>query len=380
MIQMTQIKTVAVAAAAVLLGIPTVAIVVQHHATSSFVAQAAEPAATVAPSSPAAAPPPPATAPADAAASSGILTADFKDGTRLQVLGVCDWSSPDQTWWKPDGTALPEPPNADLKAIPALVQTIQRSQQRMQPAGPKQDIYVFAVQLSRKQAGEADEPWDLRWTISDPNARVGPGQGMVFIGGGPPAGGPPPGLVRVPGGGIAGSLRIAGGFGGGGIILERKHSTPGDGVDLLVTSLANIPEGATVRCQVAGATWKVEQSSPANALANGFADLSGNGNMTKFSFTIDLSAVSDDIRFIAIDNDGKAHIGGTTGSRAQADATGATTTWQCQVKLPIDQIKELQYQTRPFDRSVEFRNVCVDPAHATQPSAAVEDQTETHPK
>ncbi len=238
--------------------------------------------------------------PSGNAAGDRRWVATLSNGATIEVIGVSTHPSGPETWWRPDGTPLPQPPCDPSRA---------------RIRGDGDIVYrVVVVRLTGLPAGA-----EHRWTINQASGD---------------------------------SKRLA--------KLDGK-SMPGlyEAVALFPSGM----KAGTVDFAVAAGPWETVQtwgtSSGGRASKSGPSYIFGEAIATKkgttaLPVTHNIRDVS--VRLVAVDRDGKEHpaeIRSSTGVGDYHQLVG-------EFDLPPEQIKEFRIQTRPYER-VELQGVSLNP-------------------
>jgi hypothetical protein len=152
-----------------------------------------------------------------------------------------------------------------------------------------------------------------------------------------------------------------------------KNGVPMDNTMVMTADVGN-RRTMDIRCKVAAGDWETIQStdptsSTSNsndkgsvAIAPAYEVPGGSGATVTHDFA-DVQA-----RLIAVDVNGEEHVG--TGRTT--NATHKFTQMNVVFTIPLDQIKSLTFQTRPFDHVVDFKNCTLDPKVKTDVSVTAE--------
>jgi hypothetical protein len=225
----------------------------------------------------------------------------LSSGATIEVVGISPHPSGPKTWWRPDGTPLPQPPCDPFRAN----------------IGAGGDIVVRAVvvRVQHLPPGATD-----RWWVNEAN---GGSNGQAESGG-----------------------------------------KPVFGLGELVSSFPRTLKICTVRFEVASGTWMTVQTWGKSNGAVGdlhgsyiFSTPIATKTGTTLSVVHDLGDVA--VRVVAVDRDGKEHS-----SRFQSGA-GVKDFVQITVEFPLtlDEIREFRVQTRPYE-VVELPGIALGPANA----------------
>jgi hypothetical protein len=76
-----------------------------------------------------------------------------------------------------------------------------------------------------------------------------------------------------------------------------------------------------------------------------------------------------DHHVVAIDQSGRTVVA----NNGSWSSTSGLLSGQFTVALPAANIKELRYETRPFDQWIEIDNVSIDPSKPTEPKVTASD-------
>jgi hypothetical protein len=231
--------------------------------------------------------------PGPATPAAGSLVPDFRwtrtlsSGATVEVLGVSTHPSGPGTWWRPDGSHLPQAPCDPFRA----------------QIGAGGDVVTRAIVVRVTHLPPGAEE---KWSVHEAN---GGSQGQASVGGKPV-------------------------FGLGAI------------VSVFPRDLRN----GTVRFEVASAEWKTVQTWGNSPGAVGSVEGSyifsapiATKNGTTFSVTHDLHDVS--IRILAVDKKGKEHRSQLRSGAGVKDFAQITV----EFSLPPDEINEFRVQTRPYE-------------------------------
>jgi RNA polymerase sigma factor (sigma-70 family) len=302
----TQAKVAAAAMVAAIVGAAAMGAVTIVRAQSAGTAPATAPAAE--------APVAPPATPVNAAPSSTV--ARLTCGVSIELLGINYSPEDGKPWWAADGSRLAAPP------------PMQGLMNASFGGGGNVDVIQIIARINDKVANDP-APATVNWSV----------QGN-------------PGVIAFPGWASRGGA-------------IQRHLFP----------LPNT-NPATVRADVATGAWKVAiQSGPEGksvqigdetctfgaASDAGPGGPGGGGARTRFTFTQNQSP-KDARQVIVIDTAGKPH----TVTAQGIGSNGATQHIDYIVRLPLQRVKEIQLQTRPYDQWMEIRDVCFDPAHPTQ--------------
>lgn len=240
------------------------------------------------------------------AASEKVFATTFADGMRVELLGIGPNPSTGKSWWRADGSALAVAPYDHLgaKAFPS--------------AG--EQAYEFAARITNRP----QEPIAWEWDIG--------GRG--------------------------------GGAGGTGSTADG-HSAPDNAA---VAKALPAGKPTTVRLRIAAGPWRTRAESE----GGGMTSAQEAGNAVSIAPVVDTRdgafvSISDtyvelDSQVIVIDVNGRTvrSGGSSTGSSGRLRLKTAT------FPRTRAQIKQVQFQTRPFDRWVEFANVSLTPGTTTR--------------
>jgi hypothetical protein len=151
-----------------------------------------------------------------------------------------------------------------------------------------------------------------------------------------------------------------------------------------------IPTGSsvTVRADVAAGPWTTLFTAGPYGMSGGMSQPGGGGGL---SYSISPGVVGNgrtyvavavsregndtnrqkrmDHRLLVLDKAGHQEVAQSGGSAGG----GSTMAGTYNTSFPPANIKQFLYQSRPFDQWIEIRNVCIDPAHPTQPTVATSD-------
>jgi hypothetical protein len=279
---------------------------------------------------PPAAPPP---ARANAADDPKAINADYHppivalldNGVSIEVVSVAPSPSNGKPGWRADGSPVPAALYAGIST------TVQ--------GAPGQRTMEFAVHLD-DQVGADGSMASVRW-------------------------------------GIKGS-----GASGGGAARDAKgRDVPG--LEVRAVALPGNPAAATLHADVAAGAWRTQfQAGPDGQVM-------GKGNETfHFSPMFDLPDGGGSV--VIFVHGGAAAAGGDDRVASRVVAvnragqvrparvrrmvnSGAISSGEYAVPFPRKDVKELQYQTRPYDQWMEIRNVSLDPAKPTKVEVATSD-------
>jgi RNA polymerase sigma factor (sigma-70 family) len=317
----TKAKLTAAAVAVALLGTAAVG-------TMSIVrAQAQSPS----PTSSQAITPPAVDTPASSGSGSGSgggAIGKLADGVSIELIGLSNSPSNGKNWWRADGTSLPDAPYAKMNGRYHI------------ESGTADVSREAAVRINRKLDKDAESA-TVWWGLQ-------PSSGSM----------------------------------GGGMNRPRSPDVEGE--------IFSIPAGSpvTVRADVAAGPWATLFTAGPNGQSGGMTQPGGGGlsysvspgfaNNGRTYFAVAVSHEdgaasagkrSRDYRVVVIDKAGHQEVANGGGS-----ATGGSTmAGTYNTSVPPTNIQQLLYQSRPFDQWIEIRNVCIDPAHPTQPTIATSD-------
>jgi len=237
---------------------------------------------------------------------------ELPNGVTVELAGVSPHPSKGQRWWQPDGSTLAEAPydQTGVKVDP----------------GRGRQAFEFALRLD----GLADRDIGLTLPGSSATAR-------------------------------------------------RENKSLRD-VRAFVMSFPQARQRADVRIGIAGGPWKTLASSTGDGIQAGSTRgtaVPGEEYAVAFAGPIETAeqlvltvshtlATRKDYRIVLIDKAGATH----KGSRNSASAGEFTQTTASFHGVPLDQVKEFQFQTRPYEW-VEFKNVSLKPGHKTDVEVSV---------
>ncbi len=238
--------------------------------------------------------------PSGNAAGDRRWVATLSNGATIEVIGVSSYPSGPDTWWRPDGTPLPQPPCDPSRA---------------RISGDGDIVYrVVVVRLTGIPAGA-----EHRWGINQ-----------------------------------------AGGISEQTAELDGK---PVPGLSETVALIKSGMKAGTVHFEVAAGPWQTVQtwgtSSGGRASRSGPSYIFGEAIATKKGTTalpVTHSIRDVSVRLVAVDRDGKEHpaeILSSTGVGDYHQLVG-------EFDLPPEQIGEFRVQTRPYER-VELQGVALKP-------------------
>lgn len=161
------------------------------------------------------------------------------------------------------------------------------------------------------------------------------------------------------------------------------RSDVGDWKDAPQAIIANLPDtqtSATVRFRIATGPWTTKatftpSTTTATKSGDGGIDLDAlhadaRGTEARFALT---STSHDDLRFVFVDRGGKEHIGSGRSSSMRIDAKSGP---HMQITVVANAVKpeevaSIRMETRPFDHSVEFRDLPLVAGSTTKSSVQV---------
>lgn len=153
-----------------------------------------------------------------------------------------------------------------------------------------------------------------------------------------------------------------------------------DGLRVRAFGQRNTPNPVTWRIGVATGPWETQLS--ARGLAGTTKALDGGdksvcrvyeaGGHARFTLDTNIGEGQQASRLLALD---------INGNRLEVTAVRITNDGQIQkgeftLPVPLNMLKSIELQTRPFDQWIEFRDVCMDPAHPTHPTIVTSDETQ----
>jgi len=231
------------------------------------------------------------------------LTAEFPCGIAIGLLGLSEHPSKANSWWRPDGSPLVEPPCDPLKGSVS--------------GGPDHVVRELAVQFHNLPS----EPVS-REVLFDPSYNEYSGDS-----------------TKRPGKDLA-------------------------GLEAMTVSLPD-QKTVTVRVRVAAGPWETVCETRSGSVAIGtrkggfaFSPVAEKDGGITITVTHDIAAL--DSRVIALGRDGREH-------RASSSGLGASSFHQITAtfsKLLEKNVKVFRVQTRPYQQ-VEFRNVSIQPGWKT---------------
>lgn len=221
------------------------------------------------------------------------------NGATIEVVGISPHPSGPNTWWRPDGAPLNEPPSDPSD-------TRQTSDEDVVPR-------AIVVRLAGIPAGA-----DHWWWIDQAN------------------------------GGSHGEAKLDG--------------KPVPGLSEVITFLPNGLDSGTIRFEVAIGPWKTVQTWGNNPGAIGsrnapsyiFSRAIATKEGTALSMTHTIQDLS--VRLVAMDGNGKEHPAQTQSGSGVGNFYQLT----CEFDLPPNQIEEFRVQTRPYEK-VEIDGVALKP-------------------
>ena len=232
------------------------------------------------------------------------------NGTKVEVVGVCEHPSAGKKWWKPDGSPLEKPPYDSTKfkerVSPREGKEVREVACRVLPG--KKDGSRFAISCRHVSGGSNYDP------LKAPD-----GSGVIR-----------PQIIEVEKSQPICSVRV--------------HYSTDKWTDHVVTRKGD----AFV-------------SEDANIVESKASEAKGTTSLTFSHKMIDL-----EVRVVAIDLDGRQHKCNRSNGYDSGDLNLTTALFY---KLPLAKIKEFRLQSRPR-RWVELRNVSLQPGHKTQAEVA----------
>jgi hypothetical protein len=226
----------------------------------------------------------------------------LSNGATVELVGICDWPEEGNRCWRPDGSQLPTGLYASKRNIK-----------------PKAGDYGFIYKVT----GDDD--------------------------------------IKISCNRIAGAKGITGSCN----VVDAMGNQFKD----LIASISDMEEdrlSTTIRIGVAAGPWKTISSHDGKRMASrreggvlwsqAFQDNSGTHITASREWDTDQNG-----RIIAIGNNGQIHTTHEGGSVSSGKILQRTSHFR---KLKLDQVKEFQYQVRPF-QWVEFKNVSLKPGHKT---------------
>ncbi|HEY7115266.1 MAG TPA: sigma-70 family RNA polymerase sigma factor [Tepidisphaeraceae bacterium] len=245
-------------------------------------------------------------------------TAGLADGVSVEVVGISDYPSAGKAWWRADGSALPAAPYVKMSGM---------------LGDRNQSGREIAVRINDRTAG-GPEPASVTWSIS-------------------------------PGGSYA-----------GGAAYDRAGRAVA-GLEARAYALPRAASGVRLRVDVAMGPWRTKYAAGADGSVASIA-----GEVFNFGTAFEAKGGAeftftraggrgglDATRVVVIDKAGKSH----TAQTMRAASSGAVTSGQYHADVLPRDIKELRFQTRPYDQWIEIRNVCVDPAKPMKVETATSD-------
>jgi hypothetical protein len=241
------------------------------------------------------------------------MVASLKNGVSIEVVGVAPSPSAGKPMWRADGSVLPLPVYAKLGG------------QSTGPGGPvMREVTVRVNDLVGTDGSLAS----VRWSI--PNSS---------------------------------------GWAGGNPQDARGRDIPDLEVRKYTLEANAAAKGLTVRADVAAGPWKTRFQ------ANEGGSVAGVGKETfHFSpvFEVDGRAAVIFVhggaserfaaRVVAVDRNGQERVARIR----QMVTSGGIVSGEYSLPVARKDLKELLYQTRPYDQWIEIRNVCVDPTKPTK--------------
>lgn len=240
------------------------------------------------------------------------------NGATVEVLGVSDPHLSPAVWWKPDGTPLAAPP-----IDPENTVTSTAKQQR-----------IFAVRIT-----------------------------------------PPPGSTEDPGTTFDAHGMSVGGYGRGMLTSKGRH-LPDVSIILTVPQADTAPARADVhadtvpaqtdlRCGAAAGAWQTQATqvedfaeaagSSGNVIFSRLSEIKGS---TAITVTTTLASTVAQWRVLAVDTTGKVY---TSGGRGRVGGNGVQQETCVFEGLPVGKVKEVRFQTRPYQWA-EFKNIALHPS------------------
>jgi RNA polymerase sigma factor (sigma-70 family) len=283
--------------------------------TLSLVRAAAGPTPPAVPAPPAPAAPAPAVV---GAADHSPITAALANGVSVEVVGIAGHGSTDERWWRADGTPLPVAPYARLNV-------------RVN-AGADQVAREVAVRVRDRVAGTA-EPATVIWNVL--GSRGSAGGGVEDLNGG-----------TIPG------------LDARAVILPRSATV-------------------VVRADVAAGPWRTRFTGgpDGQVLSEGKEVFQFSGAFevkgeTRVVFVRGGGGGKEATRVVAVDRAGRTRV---AAMRRGVMSAGGVSTGEFRVDLPLSELSEFQFQTRPYDQWIEIRNVCLDPGKPTKVETGTSD-------
>ncbi|HEX8524430.1 MAG TPA: hypothetical protein VF669_19395 [Tepidisphaeraceae bacterium] len=229
-------------------------------------------------------------------------TVKLSDGLELQVIGLCDHPLDGQSWWKPDGSKLENPPYDKMEGS---------------VSGADKKIRHVALRIANHP--QVPDTIDVDYT--------------------PPANGSSSSTPTLNGQ----ETRD---------LQARLMAFPGDAAAI------------TVKFKVATGEWKTtakkegQSFSASNSSDEGFIWTTphADGKRTAIVLAFYGKKRGMDKRLIAVDRQGKEHTAWSSYSSGLKDVS----VFECTFDLKLSQIKEYQLQQRDYDTVVEFKNVSLD--------------------
>lgn len=246
---------------------------------------------------------PAAQAQSDAAPTSWKQT--LPNGATVELLGVSDPLTGSSQWWQPDGAPL---------AAPLIIRTT---------------------------------------TVTT----TGKGQRMFAVRVAPPPGGPQwvSATYEVPGVGSLGSTDVT--------LTPSGQHLPG--LYAVLAGADALPTSVTLRCGVAAGAWETQETQVENfaGAASGrgnviFSRLSEIKGSTAITVTTTLASTVAQWRVLAVDTTGKVY---TSGGRGRVGGNGVQQETCVFEGLPVGKVKEVRFQTRPYQWA-EFKNIALHPS------------------
>jgi hypothetical protein len=225
----------------------------------------------------------------------------LSNGATIELVGVSPHPSGPKTWWRPDGSPLTEAPYDDMHG-------------RVSSGQPGLQAREFAIGVHGVPDADLKEAWKFV-----PAASASAGSSA------------PKGGRSVPG--------------------LRAHAV----------LLPGTSDTCTVRFGIGVGPWKTVYAGKGSASQGGekLSVLVAKPREDKGRAVLTLTHSETELqtRVVAIDLAGKPHSPGA----ASSVATGGMCQLDLEFGLPLNEVKEFQFQTRPFEWA-EFKNVALKPA------------------
>ncbi|HSV12816.1 MAG TPA: sigma-70 family RNA polymerase sigma factor [Tepidisphaeraceae bacterium] len=255
--------------------------------------------------------------------------AHLSNGIWFELVGISDSPSGPHSWWRADGSLLDVAPYQRMAGQGRIISSV-----------PRQVYREIAVRFGAKGDDHAGGPPTISWSVAPSSGSMGStlvaprspdieAQKFLLDGSKP---------VRLRVDVAAGAWRT--------LFTAGSHGQSG--------SVGGGPLGG---------------DSVSYTVSTGF-EIKGRTHFVLARGVTSNLKIQSDARVLVADNAGHTEVATSAGGSSSANLMSGEYT----VAMPLANIKQLQYQTRPFDQWIEIDNVSVDSSKPTEPKITSSDE------